>query len=97
MNDIKTNVLIKKLRDCARIPSKSTSGSAGFDIFAAIEKSIILSKNTTKKVPSGIAIELPSNDYVAFLLPRSGLSINKGVILAKIVDALTIKLIPETR
>ena len=88
MNYIKTNVLVKKLRNCAKVPSKSTSGSAGFDIFAAIEKSITLARNATLKIPSGVSIELPSNDYVAFLLPRSGLSINKGIILANSIGVI---------
>ena len=88
MNNIKTTVLIKKLRNCTKVPSKSTLGSAGFDIFAAIEKSITLARNATVKIPSGVSIELPSNEYVAFLLPRSGLSINKGIILANSIGVI---------
>lgn len=81
-------VLIKRLRDCAKIPFKSTSGSAGFDICAAIDKEVLLAKNKTVKVPSGISVAMPNRSYVAFLLPRSGLSINHGIVLANSVGVI---------
>lgn len=86
---IKMNtILIKKLRGCARIPFKSTPGSAGFDVCAAINEKILLTKNKTVRIPSGVSIAMPSNSYVAFLLPRSGLSINNGIVLANSIGII---------
>ena len=88
MDGINTTVLIKKLGKFTKAPLRATFGSAGLDIFAAIDEGVLLSKNTTVKIPSGIAIELPSSNYVAFLLARSGLSINHGIILANSVGVI---------
>ena len=88
MRNVDIAILVKKLRESAKMPLRATVGSAGLDVFAAIDEGILLSKNTIAKIPSGIAIELPSSNYVAFLLARSGLSINHGIILANSVGVI---------
>ena len=88
MEVIGITVQVKKLRKSAKTPLRATLGAAGLDVFAAIDKSVLLYRNTTEKIPSGIAIELPSINYVAFLLPRSGLSIKHGIVLANSVGVI---------
>lgn len=70
---------IKKLRENAVIPTKATSGSAGFDLYAAIDKSIKIPAGGTAVISTGIAIALPSDGYVALIFPRSGLSVKHGI------------------
>jgi len=84
----KGKILLKKVRECAKVPFRATSGSAGFDVCAAIEKKILLKRNTTTKVPSGVAICLPDSSSVALLVPRSGLSIHNGIALANGVGVI---------
>ena len=81
-------ILIKKVRDIAKIPFKSTSGSAGFDVCAAINESVTIKKGAIAKIPSGVAICLPNEESVALLMPRSGLSINEGITLANSVGVI---------
>ena len=60
------------------VPKYKTSGSAGMDLYAAIESKIILKAGQFELIPSGIAIELP-NLYEAQIRPRSGLAIKNGI------------------
>ena len=61
---------IKRIYDEIKLPLRATKGSAGYDFFAPIE--ITLKPNETKKIPTGIRCEM-KEDYVLFLVPRSGL------------------------
>ncbi len=73
---------IKKLRENAQIPLRATNGSAGMDLHACIDKPITLKQGRLVTIPTGIAIELPSSDYAAFVYARSGLGIKHGVCLS---------------
>ena len=70
---------IKKLRENAVIPTKATSGSAGFDLYAAIDESVKIPAGGNAVISTGIAIALPSDGYVALIFPRSGLSVKHGI------------------
>jgi len=60
------------------IPRKATKGSAGFDLKADLIENIIINPNETCIVSTGTSIELPSG-MCAFILPRSGLALKKGI------------------
>src|ERR1700743_1084970 len=71
---------IKKLahaRDLA-LPFYATGGSAGLDMWAAVETEIELLPGPRMAVPCGIAIELP-HGVEAQVRPRSGLALNHGI------------------
>ena len=61
-----------------KAPEYATEGSAGADVFANIEKDIILSPGERVLIPLGFAMEIPKN-YEAQIRPRSGLAIKGGV------------------
>lgn len=73
---------IKKVKGFEDLPTPRfmTNGSAGVDLYAALNENIILSPFQRKKVPVGICIELPRG-YEAQIRPRSGLAANFGVTL----------------
>lgn len=71
------NVKIKILNDLAIIPTKGSTNSAGYDLYAAIESSITIPPKTCKKIGTGLSLELPSGVFGA-VFARSGLSINSG-------------------
>lgn len=73
---------IKKLREDAKIPARATAGSAGMDLYACIDEPKTLAPGKLLLVPTGIAIELPSAQYVAYIFARSGLGIKHGICLA---------------
>ena len=72
-------LLVKRLRDGAVIPKRATEGSAGHDLYALLNTPVTIRPGGLVKIPTGIAIELPSADYAAFVYARSGLAIKFGI------------------
>ena len=79
---------IKKLRENAKIPKRATNGSAGMDLYACIDESITLEPGQLAIIPTGIAIELPNNQCVAYLYARSGLGVKHGICLSNGVGVI---------
>lgn len=73
-------ILFQKHSPLAIKPSKATSGSAGYDLYACIEKPIILTPHKISTIPLGFSIALPP-DYEAEIRPRSGLASKHGITL----------------
>lgn len=69
---------IKKVSENAILPQKAHKTDAGFDLFSCVED--FLNPGEYKKIPIGIAIELPENTE-AQIRPRSGLAANYGITL----------------
>lgn len=74
------NVKIKILENGIGLPKPfyATGGSAGADIYAAIDNSFILRAGQRAIVGSGIALEL-SEGYEVQIRPRSGLAAKNGI------------------
>ena len=60
------------------LPAYATLGAAGLDLFAAVDKELLLEPGRHAAVPTGIAIALPDG-FEAQLRPRSGLALRHGV------------------
>lgn len=75
-----TILKIKKLENLGELPlpKYETSGSAGMDLLAAIDKPINLKPNEIKLVKTGIAIALEKG-FEAQVRPRSGLALKNGI------------------
>ncbi len=73
---------ILKKRKNAIIPKKATSGSAGFDLCACIDKPVEIKPGDILKIPTGIAIELSNSNYVATIFSRSSLGVMHGISLS---------------
>ena len=71
------NVKIVKNSD-HELPEYKTSGSAGMDLRAYLESSIILEPGERKLIPTGLQIELPEGTE-AQVRPRSGLAFKHGI------------------
>ena len=61
-----------------RLPEYATKKSAGIDLKANIDESIVLGPLERQMVPTGIHIQLPDG-YEAQVRPRSGLAAKYGV------------------
>lgn len=70
------------------LPRFATGGAACMDLCACIESPLTLAAGQRALVPTGIAIALPSADYVALVFARSGLGIKKGVCLSNGVGVI---------
>jgi dUTP pyrophosphatase len=60
------------------LPFYATALSAGMDLRAELEKSLVLQRGERTLVPTGLFIELPEG-YEAQIRPRSGLAFKHGV------------------
>ena len=75
--EIKFKRLRKELNHIP-LPSYATKGSAGLDIYAAIEKPITLTHGAIEMVPTNISVEIPEG-YEIQVRPRSGLAAKHGI------------------
>lgn len=85
---MKTQVKVKRLNDSAVLPKRATEGSAGADLYACINEPVTIAPGELVKIPTGIAIELESNDLAAFLFARSGLGVKHGITLSNSVGVV---------
>ena len=60
------------------LPAYATASSAGIDLLAAIETTVVLEPAARAMIPTGIAIALPGG-HEAQVRPRSGLAARHGV------------------
>ena len=72
------NVKVKKLNDLAKIPARGSAYAAGYDLFAAINESIAIKPGETKKIGTGLSMELPDG-YFGAIFARSGLATKNGI------------------
>ncbi len=79
---------IKKVNENAVIPKAATGGSAGMDLYAALSEEVTLAPGQRALIPTGIAIALESNLYVAYIYARSGLAIKSGITLSNCVGVV---------
>ena len=85
MINIQLKVLDKRLGTIYPLPEYATSGSAGLDLRACIDKNLLLEPQAVKLIPTGIAIHIADAGYAAMILPRSGLGHKHGVVLGNLV------------
>ena len=73
-------VYVKKLPHGANLslPAYATADSAGMDLLAAVEETLVLQPGARIIVPTGLQIALPTS-YEAQIRPRSGLAIKNGI------------------
>ncbi len=62
------------------LPSYATSGAAGMDLLAAIDKPVKIAPAGRALIPTGIAIALPTG-FELQIRPRSGLALKHGITL----------------
>lgn len=69
-------------------PFYASDGAAGLDLAACIDNPVTLKARGREKIPTGIAIALPSKDYVALVYVRSSLGFKKGITLSNSVGVI---------
>lgn len=80
VDDQKIRVTFYKCRHDVEIPGKQTPGSAGYDVKAFLEDSLVLLPGERRAVATGLRVEVPTG-FVLSVRPRSGLAINHGVTM----------------
>lgn len=70
------------------LPSYATHGAAAMDLRACLDQPLTVAPGQTVLVPSGIAISIHDPGLVALIVPRSGLGIRHGIILANTIGVI---------
>lgn len=60
------------------LPAYATKGSAGMDIYAALEKPVTVFRGSIEMIPTNISVEIPEGFEIQ-VRPRSGLAAKHGI------------------
>lgn len=81
-------LLDKRLGNEIPLPHYGTDGSAGLDLRACLEETLVLQPGETKLIPTGMSIYIEDNGLAAMILPRSGLGHKHGIVLGNLVGLI---------
>ena len=85
---IELKILDPRIGDEIPLPAYATEGSAGLDLRACLEQSLVVKPGETHLIPTGIAIHIADPNLAAVILPRSGLGHKHGVVLGNLVGLI---------
>ena len=86
MKQLDIKILNPRIKE--QLPDYSTPGSAGLDLRACIEESMVIEPGETQLIATGIAINIQNPEYAALILPRSGLGHKHGIVLGNLVGLI---------
>lgn len=86
--ELKIKALSPKIGREIPAPFYATPGSAAMDLHACVDEAVTIPAGGRAVIPTGLAIALPSADYVALVFARSGLGIKHGVAPANCVGVI---------
>ena len=85
---LQIKALSPKIGDAIPAPRFATPGSAAMDLCVCLDGDVTLKAGARQVLPTGIAIALPSADYVALICARSGLASKHGITMANGVGVI---------
>ena len=71
--------IVNPLLEKFGLPAYKTTGSAGMDLVACIEESIVIAGGENKLIGTGLAVNIQDPGLVAVVASRSGLCLNSQV------------------
>ena len=86
--ELKIKAMSPKIGTDIPFPFYASAGAAGMDLCACVDEAVTIAPRQIVSLPTGIAIALPSADYVALVFARSGLGIKHGIALANGVGVI---------
>ena len=86
--ELKIKALSPKIGREIPAPFYATPGSAAMALHACVDEAVTIPAGGRAVIPTGLAIALPSADYVALVFARSGLGIKHGVAPANCVGVI---------
>lgn len=85
---LQIKILDPKIGKEIPLPHYATDGSAGMDLRACLDESVVLEPGQTELIPTGIAIYIEDPSLAATILPRSGLGHKHGIVLGNLVGLI---------
>ena len=80
-------LLIRRLDPSATLPARLSKDAAGYDLCACLREPVTLAPQEIRRIPTGIAIELPKQT-AGMVYPRSGLASKFGITLINCVGVI---------
>ena len=72
------DIYFKKLNDLAKVPTRGSEYSAGYDLYAAINEGVHIPPHSTVKIGTGLAMDIP-HGYFGAIFARSGIATKRGL------------------
>lgn len=85
---IETKIMNPLIGTSIPLPTYATAGAAAMDLRACLDEPRTIAPGETDFIPSGIAISIHDPGLVALLVPRSGLGIKHGIVLANTIGVI---------
>jgi dUTP pyrophosphatase len=85
---IETKIMSPLIGSVIPLPTYATDGSAAMDLRACLSEPQSVNPGETVFIPSGIAVSIHDPGLVALILPRSGLGIKHGIVLANTIGVI---------
>ena len=82
-----TPIKVKLLRPGAQLPTYGTEFSAGADLYACLEEPVTIAPGETKKIPTGLSMEIPIG-CAGLIYARSSLGTKQGLAPANKVGVV---------
>ncbi len=80
-------LLVSRLTDTAKLPTRSHSDDAGLDLYADIKAALYIMPGERALIPTGVSVALEPWT-VGQIWPRSGMAVNYGMAtMAGIIDS----------
>ena len=86
--ELKIKALSPRIGADIPAPFYASPGAAAMDLHACLDEAVVIPAGGRKVIPTGLAIALPSADYVALVFARSGLGIKHGIAPANCVGVI---------
>ncbi|MEQ2456500.1 dUTP diphosphatase [Flavonifractor hominis] len=86
--DLKIKAVSPKIGREIPYPYYATAGAAAMDLCACVDEPVEVAPGALVSLPTGIAIALPSAEYVALVFARSGLGVRHGITLSNGVGVI---------
>ena len=86
--NLKVKALSPKIGKEIPAPFYASAGAAAMDLHACVDEPITIPAGGRAVIPTGIAIALPSAQYVALVFARSGLAVKHGLALSNGVGVI---------
>ena len=85
---IELKILDQRIGKEIPLPAYATDGSAGLDLRACLDRTLVIKPGETHLIPTGVAIHIADPNLAAVILPRSGLGHKHGIVLGNLVGLI---------
>ena len=86
MTTIDLRVLDARMAE--HLPAYATPGSAGLDLRACLDDTLVIQPGQAVLIPTGLSVHIADPGLAAMILPRSGLGHKHGIVLGNLVGLI---------